>query len=69
MMENDLNRVETSVKSTVRDVINRMEYIPPDDRFSILEEMGEWIFCEYDELEIDWLEYHQYTEVDNESKS
>ena len=49
MMENDLNRVETSVKSTVRDVINRMEYIPPDDRFSILEEMGEWIFCEYDD--------------------
>ena len=69
MMESDLKRVETSVKSTVRDVINRMQHIPPDDRFCILEELGEWVYCEYEELEIDWLEYQIYTEVDNESKS
>ena len=49
-----------TANSAVSTTIERFSKLKPTDRFAVLEEMGEWIFCEYDELEIDYLKDKKY---------
>ena len=35
-------------------MLNRMLLLKPDDRYALLEEYGEIIYCCDEELEIDW---------------
>jgi len=48
-------RLKRSVNSAVKSTIRRFAKLNPTDRYALLEELGEWIFCEYEELELDWL--------------
>ena len=50
-------RLKRSISSAVKSTINRFEKLNPNDRYALLEELGEWIFCDYDEIEFDWLNY------------
>ena len=54
------SNLHKTVNSAVSTTIERFSKLKPTDRFAVLEEMGEWIFCEYDELEIDYLKHKQY---------
>ena len=54
------SRLHKTVNNTVSTTIKRLSKLNPTDRFVLLEEMGEWIFCEYEELEIDYLKHKQY---------
>ena len=49
------SNLHKTVNSAVSTTIERFSKLKPTDRFAVLEEMGEWIFCEYDELEITYL--------------
>ena len=46
------SNLHKTVNSAVSTTIERFSKLKPTDRFAVLEEMSEWIFCEYDELEI-----------------
>tara|TARA_E500000331_G_C16918865_1_gene566805 strand:- start:435 stop:590 length:156 start_codon:yes stop_codon:yes gene_type:complete len=46
-------RLKRSISSAVKSTINQFEKLNPNDRYSLLEELGEWIFCDYDEIEFD----------------
>tara|TARA_B100001996_G_scaffold133158_1_gene101344 strand:- start:2771 stop:2965 length:195 start_codon:yes stop_codon:yes gene_type:complete len=48
-------RLKRSVDSAVKSTIERFGKLNPTDRTALLEELGEWIFFEYEELELDWL--------------
>ena len=54
------SNLHKTVNSAVYITIERFSKLKPTDRFAVLEEMGEWIFCEYDELEIDYLKHKQF---------
>ena len=56
-MERKKSRLHETVDHAVANTIKRFSKLEPDDRYALLEEMGEWIFCEYDELEIDYLKH------------
>lgn len=43
------------VNKTARDILGRMMLLKPEDRWVLLEEYGEIIFWEYDELDIHWI--------------
>ena len=58
--------LKTSVYSAVKSTIRRFGKLNPTDRFVLLEELGEWIFCEYEELELDWLNYQKCGGSSNE---
>ena len=57
-------RKETRLKKTfnnaVKNTIKRFSKFEANDRYALLEEMGEWVFCDYDEIEIDYLKHKQY---------
>ena len=57
-------RKETPLKKTfnnaVENTIKRFSKLEANDRYALLEEMGEWVFCDYDEIEIDYLKHKQY---------
>ena len=59
-------RLKRSVNSAVKSTIHRFGKLNPTDRYALLEELGEWIFCEYEELELDWLNYQQCGGSSNE---
>ena len=42
------------IESCAIDMLNRMLLLKPDDRYALLEEYGEIIYCCDEELEIDW---------------
>ena len=44
-------RLKRSISSAVKSTINQFEKLNPNDRYALLEELGEWIFCDYDEIE------------------
>ena len=52
---------ETSLKRTinqsVKDCLNRLQYLSPADRWSYMYEHLEWIVSDFDELEVDWLKH------------
>ena len=50
-------RLKRSISSAVKSTINQFEKLNPNDRYALLEELGEWIFSDYDEIEFDWLNY------------
>ena len=56
-------RTETHLKKTfnnaVENTIKRFSKLEANDRYALLEEMGEWVFCDYDEIEIDYLKQKQ----------
>ena len=58
--------LKTSVNSAVKSTIRRFGKLNPTDRFVLLEELREWIFCEYEELELDWLKYQKCGGSSNE---
>ena len=43
------------VDKTARDILGRMMVLEPDERWVLLEECGEIIYCEYNELDIQWI--------------
>ena len=49
-------RKETRLKKTfnnaVENTIKRFSKLEANDRYALLEEMGEWVFCNYDEMGI-----------------
>ena len=63
-MEVGMIRKETRLKKTfnnaVENTIKRFSKLEANDRYALLEEMGEWVFCDYDEIEIDYLKHKQY---------
>ena len=54
------SNINQTVNSAFSTTIERFSKLKSTDRFAVLEEMGEWIFCEYDELEIDYLKHKQF---------
>ena len=46
------SRLEMSVNSAVKSTLNRFKDLSPTDRFVLLEELGEWVFCEYEEIDL-----------------
>ena len=50
-------RLKRSISSAVKSTINQFEKLNPNDRYALLEELGEWIFYDYDEILFDWLNY------------
>ena len=50
-------RKETRLKKTfnnaVENTIKRFSKLEANDRYALLEEMGEWVFCDFEEKEID----------------
>ena len=58
--------LKTSVNSAVKSTIRRFGKLNPTDRVVLQEELGEWIFCEYEELELDWLNYQKCGGSSNE---
>ena len=57
-------RKETRLKKTfnnaVERTIKRFSKLEANDRYALLEEKGEWVFCVYDEMGIDYLKHKQY---------
>ena len=49
-----------TVNSAISTTIERFSKLKPIDRFAVLEVMGEWIFWEYNEIEIDYLKHKKY---------
>ena len=47
-------RQKEIVETCAIDMLNRMLLLKPDDRYALLEEYGEIIYCCDEELEIDW---------------
>ena len=43
------------VDKTARDILGRMMVLEPDERYVLLEEYGEIIYCNYSELDIHWI--------------
>ena len=60
------NRVKKTFNNSVETTIERFYKLNPTDRFAVLEQIGEWIFCEYDELELDYLKHKQFRGSTNE---
>ena len=60
------NRVKKTFNNSVETTIERFYKLKPTDRFDVLEQIGEWIFCEYDELELDYLKHKQFRGSTNE---
>ena len=54
------SNLHKTVNSAVSTTIERFSKLKPTDRFAVLEEMGEQILMEYDELEIDYLKDKKY---------
>ena len=61
--KSNLHKTENQAVSPT---IERFSKLKPIDRFAVLEKIGEWKFCEYDELEIDYLKYKQFGGSSNE---
>ena len=54
------SNLHKTVNTSVSTSIERFSNLKPTDRFAVLEEMGEWIFCGYDELEIDYIKHKHF---------
>ena len=35
----------------------RLSQLKPRDRYALLEELGEWWFCDYEDIDLNWLNY------------
>tara|TARA_Y100001968_G_scaffold237690_1_gene221033 strand:- start:776 stop:949 length:174 start_codon:yes stop_codon:yes gene_type:complete len=57
-MEVGMMRKENHLKKTfnnaVENTIKRFSELEANDRYALLEDMGEWVFCDYDQIEIDY---------------
>ena len=55
-MEVGMMRKETSLKKTfnnaVKNTIKSFSKLEANDRYALMEAMGEWVFCDYDEMGI-----------------
>tara|TARA_B100001250_G_scaffold277042_1_gene239508 strand:+ start:737 stop:1018 length:282 start_codon:yes stop_codon:yes gene_type:complete len=63
-MEEGVMRKKTRIKKTftnaVETTIKRFSKIKENDRYALLEKIDEWIFCDYDEIEINYLKNKKY---------
>ena len=53
-------RLKKTFNNAVENTIKRFSKLEANDRYALLEEMGECVFCDYDEIEIDYLKHEQY---------
>ncbi len=59
-MKRRKSRLKKSVSVAVQNTIKRFSKLKPEDRFALLEELGEWVFCPYEDIEpLDWLDYQK----------
>ena len=62
MMRKETRLIKT-FNNAVENTIKRFSKLEANDRYALLEEMGEWVFCDYDEIEIDDLKHKQYVSL------
>ena len=58
-MRKETHRIK-AFNNTVRNTIKRFSKLEANNRYALLEEICEWIFCEHDESEIDYLKEQKY---------
>ena len=56
MEQQQEKRLKTSVDAAVRHLFLRMQHIAPDDRFCLLMEYMEWIFNDWEDLDLEWMD-------------
>ena len=44
------SKLKMSVKSSEKWTFNRVKDLSSTDRYVLFEELGEWVFCEYEEM-------------------
>ena len=64
-MEQSKNNIETCIKNTATDVINRLHLLDGADRYSFLIEHLETLCYSFDEDDLLCLEYKQYEKKEN----
>ena len=52
--------LKKTFNNAVENIIKRFSKLEANNRYALLEEMGEWVFCDYEEIEIDYLKHKQY---------
>ncbi len=50
-------RLKNCIKNAAASTIGRLSKLKPRDRYALLEEYGEWWFCDYEDIEFDWVNY------------
>ena len=48
------NHLKKTFNNAVENTIKRFSELEANDRYALLEDMGEWVFCDYDQIEIDY---------------
>ena len=64
-MKRTTNNIETCIKNTATDVINRLHLLDGADRYSFLIEHLETLCYSFDEDDLLCLEYKQYEKKEN----
>ncbi len=54
------NHLKKTFNNAVENTIKRFSELEANDRYALLEDMGEWVFCDYDQIEIDYWMHKQY---------
>ena len=44
----DATKIREVINISVEDMLERMKYLSPEDRFQLFMEVGEWIFNDFD---------------------
>ena len=50
-------RLKNCIKNAAESTIGRLSQLKPRDRYALLEELGEWWFCDYEDIDLNWLNY------------
>ena len=64
-MKETIDRIETTIKNTTTDVINRLHLLDGEDRYFFLLEHLETLCYSFNEDDLLWLEYKQYEKKEN----
>ena len=48
MLIDDDTKIREVINISVEDMLERMKYLSPEDRFQLFMEVGEWIFNDFD---------------------
>ena len=48
MLMDDDTKIREVINISVEDMLERMKYLSPEDRFQLFMEVGEWIFNDFD---------------------
>ena len=49
--------LKNCIKNAAESTIGRLSQLKPRDRYALLEELGEWWFCDYEDIDLNWLNY------------